>query len=694
MAKIKSMDERVADLVGEWQKWRTALQPYWAEIDKHQEMYEFYKREGSQTSSDVSLNTAFAIIESMVSKANSTSTVVTVKSDGINGLDKFEEYISTIVEDALFDPTVAQIKGSFRKQREMFLRDFLVKGFGIAEVNYLYREVITNGKKKIVADNPYVTVLNYKNYIFNPTETFDTSEKKYIEKWVSLEALQAKEADPKAGTGLYTNLQAVRASMGQDNNEDNTKKSDYEQRFVSGDQRIPRRREAIHLLECWDGPKLTVIANQSVVIRDKYDPKKIGWSGIVTAGNYKLEGRPYPYGEIAGIYKPIRAQDTILNQSIEMVNRYLRPGLLVSDYDANLDDIIQILEQGGVAYGDAKSITSVQTNLPPSAAFQTLDTMEQAVERVARFGLGYSAGQSQQGTDKTQGTASGIKNIQMAAEPNFEVKLDTIEDSFMEPVAQVYLRMIGNLMDEYDVRYGLLKGKKTQWVGATKGILTGKATIQDLITVGIIPSNPNDPSVTEQAIGYLVDKAQLEPGKVMEKTVVFDTDWIIQVKLDNQSAADKQQRADRKINLMVTAQQLGVQFHPERTFIRLAEEEGWEDVEDLILTEQEKQEQQQQQQQAQQQQVQAEIAVKQAGQKPDAGPQGKSPSESINFKDLPPEGQAQMAQQAGLNLNAQHFTDHLINQAILDKVQPPQPFTPPPVQEPVGASAGGPNGQP
>jgi hypothetical protein len=45
----------------------------------------------------------------------------------------------------------------------------------------------------------------------------------------------------------------------------------------------------------------------------------------------------------------------------------------------------------------------------------------------------------------------------------------------------------------------------------------------------------------------------------------------------------------------------------------------------------------------------------------------KGPSESINFKDLPPEGQAQMAQQAGITLTPEALKTHADDQAAQQK---------------------------
>jgi hypothetical protein len=59
----------------------------------------------------------------------------------------------------------------------------------------------------------------------------------------------------------------------------------------------------------------------------------------------------------------------------------------------------------------------------------------------------------------------------------------------------------------------------------------------------------------------------------------------------------------------------------------------------------------------------AKIAVIKTHMTSSAGSEQKAPSESISFKDLPPDGQAQMAAQAGIFLSPQQITDHTAQQA-------------------------------
>ena len=124
--------------VNQDKRWKELLKPFQKVIDRNQAMYEFYRTEEMENVDDeLSLNTPFAIVESMVSKANSATMTVTCKAHGENNLDQLENWVSSVLSEALEDGKVAKYKGSFRQIREMYARSFFVKGNVVAEVNWL-----------------------------------------------------------------------------------------------------------------------------------------------------------------------------------------------------------------------------------------------------------------------------------------------------------------------------------------------------------------------------------------------------------------------------------------------------------------------------------------------------------------------------------------------------------------------------
>jgi len=587
------------ELVGRWKTWRDKLKTYLDQREKCQEMYEFYKRESSDTDSDISLNTPFAIIESMVAKANDSQLKVNVMAEGKKELTEFEDSMSAILKKAIDDPDVAGIVGTFRDKKEMFTRELLIKGNAVAQIQYCYKTGIENGNKKVVADNPYADVLQLSSVTFNPSKTLTDSDEYFIEKSATYDELKNKEYDKKTNKGLYTNLGKLKLSM----QDDYKLREDTDSKFIVGDNKVSKQLGPIHILEHWKGAKLTVIANKNIIIRQEFDPFKIGSHNLLTAMRYRVVGRPYAYGEIDPIYEPVRAQDTIVNQAITAVNRYLRPSILINPQGDNvdMDVIMEIMENGGVAYGDPAQIGNIPTNIPPQPAFLTIDSLQQATERAARFSP-YAAGLSGQATDQTKGTMGGIQSLQKAAEPNFQVILDKLEESFMQPLGRIYLKMIASLMGDNELRYALSTGNKPEWVAATKGILQGKATLQDLMICGFI---------SEDAYNQVTMDETGNPLPGIDKALVFDVDWIIDVSLDNQSEADKEMLVTQKMQTIDWAQNMGVRMNPERTVTEIMLERGFKEPEKLFMTDEEKQQEMQQMQEQQQAQMQGQAQPQQ-----------------------------------------------------------------------------------
>lgn len=621
-------DAQVTEWMDERNSWRNSLKIYWPEMEMWREVYEFYKREDSETESDISLNTPFAIVEGYVERGNDVNMKVTAKARGHNDLSELEDFVGGIVKYAFDDSDVATFMGPFRKNKEMFEREFYIVGNAFAEEQYCY-EVCEDyeGNQTVAADNPYVKVLNYKHVIFNPAKNGMTSKRYYVDKWVDWDELEnnvkkvVKETledgtEVEYEVGKYDKAALARLkSVLRDNKKlgDDTEASN-----ITNGAKTSRKRAPIHLIERWNGAKLDVIAEGRVNIRSVYDPMRNKRCPIVCAINYVLEGRPYGYGEIAAIYKLVRAQDAALSQRFEAIQRYLRPGFITDDPNAKVDHIVQVIENGGIAVA-AGNVTSLNTTLPPREAFMNDQEMQQAIERTSRYSP-YAAGQVGQSSDKTQGTKGGIIAIQTAAEPHFQTKLNDIQDMFLRPLARMYLQTIAGLMGDDEVRWALLTGKSERWISATKGLLQGKPTLEDLVICGVLTQQEAYALAYKPAIdeygrplhrqvqnpdGSITVQPVLEPSKYAQGPV-FDIDWIIDVRLDPQSAADRFQATKNKMEWVTFSQGLGAQFHAERTAIDIGLEVGVKNPEELMLTEEEKIQMQQALMAQQAQQVEAE----------------------------------------------------------------------------------------
>ena len=584
-------NNQITKWVEECNNWKEELKPYWTAIDKNQEMYEFFKREHSETQSQVSLNTPFSIVESIVARANDIGINITVQAYGEKDLQPLESWISAVLEHALFDSDVAQFHGTFRKARERFLRDYLIKGNAIATVEWCKKK----SAGETIANNPYVRVRDYKSVIFNPANNLCSSDVYYIESNVKYSDLIKNEYNKKSGKGKYKNLAEIKKLA-------NAKQIEIDdESYYSDGKKIKKKAEPIRIIERYEGTKYAVIADDKVCIYEENDPFKVGGHNIITSMNYVVGNRPYAYGEIDAIYKTVQAQDTVVNQSLDMVNRHLRPRVLVDQASGiDLDQIIDLIENGGAMYGKPDMVGAMESQVPPSQAFTSVETLQQAIERAARYSP-YASGMTSQSSDKTQGTMGGIRSLQVASEPNFQIKLDSLEEDFMRPVAKLYLKMIANLMGKDDIKYGLLQGKTSNWVMANKAVLQGKPTLMNLVQIGYLSE--------EDAQGYMSYQdpttGEIVPIPDADKALVFDIDWFVNVKLDNRSALDKGQEVDKKIEWIKFSREIGVQFSPEKTATEVGREIGIDDPEGLYLTEEEKEQQMQQMQQQQEAQKQA-----------------------------------------------------------------------------------------
>lgn len=646
--------QRVVRYAKEMKNWTDDLRPYWTQMNKNEELYEFYKAEYNETSVNVALNTPFAIIESQIAKENQASLTVTVKGEGENNLGEFEKWVASATKQIIEDRRVAAIKGTFRKKKERFSRQLKVIGNAVAEIAYCYVTQVENGKKTTVADNPYLINRHYKQIIFNPARQFDSSDVYYIIDHMKLSDMQNSEYQTVKGpdgkettTGKFRNLDQLQKNV---KTKDGSKLSDdTEIKYNTGGTKVSKKNEAIEVITRWElkpaGWTRCVFANGKVMVMpDQVDPYKIGGHNLLLAMRYVVEGRPYAYSEMDPIYKLARAQDTIVNQKIEIINKYLR-GSYIAGSSIDVDSLMLILDQGGVMNGIATDLAAVPVNSIPQSAFLETTELQEALERAARYSP-VQNGAAQSGDARGVDTKGGLIALQNASEPNAETQIDDLEDMLLEPYAYKAIKMKAQYMSPDETFFALVEGKDAQWVKVSKGILSGTATLQDFITAGII-----QPEQAEQLQGQpMVNGNTIEDNN----TILFDVSWMMTISLSSQSAQEKANQLTQEQALVEFAvEKLGVQVDPDRTFEYFADKQDNAELKALLLSPEEKQTRQQQQQQtaqqALQQHTQSEMAIKEAG-KSTPAPQQTQERVTIqtNYKDAPPDVQRQIERLDGL----------------------------------------------
>jgi hypothetical protein len=147
----------------------------------------------------------------------------------------------------------------------------------------------------------------------------------------------------------------------------------------------------------------------------------------------------------------------------------------------------------------------------------------------------YLGGVPNQQSDKTQGTASGISSLIQQAQSPIRDRQINIEESIVEPVINKWLRMTGAVMGQDEIKYIFISGQNQRWVRITKGLMTGKITIPDLLESRLI----DDAGAMELA------QIMMSKGQDPTKELVFDVDWIIRVETNSMAEVDAQADMDK-----------------------------------------------------------------------------------------------------------------------------------------------------
>ena len=625
-------EERISLMVDEFVSWHSKLTPYQQDMRIDEQLYQGFD---PQNPARIPTMTVPSMIESFVARAADTSWSVNTKVRGAIGQinRKIEQTIHNVAEGLKDDPDIAQFYGSYADEKEKLIRDLFVVGNCIGTIEYCYYATETrDGKRKVLADGPYLCYEPWDRYVFNPAYTFTKSPVKYIQRFTSMSALEVDEevetemvepveANPEYSEMLEgTGYKKVTTTKGKWKNLDKLREMHSAEGFVDvtpyngmgdangvsgsqffsmGGQEISQYREEVELLYRTDGAYLTVIADRSVIIFEEYDPYGIGGDNVVTAMNYKYKNRPYAYGEMAFARGVLRLQDQSFNQRAAVIERALKVGVLINDTEANEKVIADVIRNGGVAKGNASSVQVLNAVNIPQQAFMMSTEYNQVLERTLRWSA-YASGLPNQTSDTTGGTKGGIDAIQQAAEPNFKIKLRIIGESIDTPWLRKAIKMKATLTADNDLMWALKAGSSRDYVQIAKRFLQGNPTVDDLIAAGVLDQE-TAMQYTHRQVQLPDGTASVQPIPGMDSEPYVDADWCITVTLDPRTAADRYKKAQSKMQMLEFAESKGQPVDWAKAIPDIAAEMGDEDFEEYFLSPEVVQQQQDAQQQQQQQ---------------------------------------------------------------------------------------------
>jgi hypothetical protein len=241
---------------------------------------------------------------------------------------------------------------------------------------------------------------------------------------------------------------------------------------------------------------------------------------------------PYALSLLDAISGLITAKNTMLSQIVDYGARALNPPLFVDPTVSpiNRQTLRNAFKIGGIVMAPP-ALAQHQPYPPmPSTGFDLLTYIQQRAESATGIGA-YTSGVPNQSNDKTQGTKGGILAlIEQAASP-IKDRQQNLEESIIEPVINKMLKLAGHLMSDKEEKFVFISGESPKWVKITKGILTGKITLPDLLASEIID---------EETFGELVQEMMLT-GKDPRTELVWDVDWVIRVEAGSMAETDSEQ---------------------------------------------------------------------------------------------------------------------------------------------------------
>jgi len=128
-------------------------------------------------------------------------------------------------------------------------------------------------------------------------------------------------------------------------------------------------------------------------------------------------------------------------------------------------------------------------------------------------------------------------------------------------------------MGKDEIKYVLITGQSPKWVGVTKGLITGKITLNDLIVAELL-----DQEQAAELAAIMVSE-----GKDPQSELIYDVDWIIRVETGSMAEVD----TEKELQSFDTAVQFGTQYRLpldiKKLWIERATKAGLKEPESYLL---------------------------------------------------------------------------------------------------------------
>jgi hypothetical protein len=249
---------------------------------------------------------------------------------------------------------------------------------------------------------------------------------------------------------------------------------------------------------------------------------------------------PYGFSTLDFLNPLTHVKDLFIQQLVAYGSKLLNPPLFVDPSLApvNRATLANAWKLGGLVMAPPQQ--AEHKMMPPmgSFGFDMLGFLQQRGEAVSGVSSTLG-GQLNPEADKLNQTATGIKTMLNQATGPVKDNQESIEEGIIEPMVNKWLKMAAYLMGENETKYVFITGQSPKWVKVTKGLLSGKIKLADLIEAELLSEEIN-PETGQSEIDEVLQML-IESGKNPEEEILFDADWVIKVETGSMAEVDAEQ---------------------------------------------------------------------------------------------------------------------------------------------------------
>lgn len=469
---------------------------------------------------------------------------------------------------------------------------------------------------------------------------------------------ELKKVNKDGGVEVYKNLDQL---SGTETLDDDTSSFDYSRnRLINNQNRLDKTIDLVKIYECYEGDTICTYAESQstdnndaswLLLREQKNPY---WHGKYPLVKFTIKNKPFQFwGE--GLYETTYRLQTGYNDAF---NHFMdqwnlaENSMLITPESANVNDYI--VEPGGVlTYRGDTAPQQFKHTMPDGNILQELlGLMDQAIEGVTISN--YASGIPNSESDKTKGTATGIMHLQDAAGDLVSFMRNNFSQSIVQ-IGRMWLSNNQQYMQEPVNIVANVKGRK-QTVKVSPKDMQGDMQLT-------VDEASMDPANKDQRIQrFTVYLQQLQQFQQASTQQAQETRWATTPLYLDYSALiqDYSELLDHAQygNLMLDDKVVQEAIQNSQTPLIAPNERVNIAPNDLLPSEMSQVLQrngiqpdpgrQQGTPTVNEQVAQGDAAASMAKTQPQQPDQQKSPAESLNYKDAPPDIQRQIEEQAGL----------------------------------------------